>query len=177
MIATHAVLPYQIEGVAIEKVRVNYSYGSCYDCQEPSLPKNFTVKSMQHPPKFTCPEITFTFKDHHTVYFDFDRATLRNDEKKKLAEWLKKLPKGTRFTVVGYTDRLGSKTYNKLLAEKRAQAVAGFLKKMFPNSQVEVKAEGKCCYRSQKNCLNRRVEIKAERKFTYKPKLEVSSWK
>lgn len=173
MIVTHATAPYQIDSVAIERVVTNYSLGNCYDCQTPSIPKSFKPASLQIPQKISCSKVTFNLKDHHTVFFDFDKATLRNDERKKLIEWLKGLPKKTNFIVVGYTDKIGSKSYNKVLAEKRAQTVATFIKKLFPQSQIEIRAKGKCCFRSQKNCLNRRVEIIANKKLIYKPKLEV----
>jgi peptidoglycan-associated lipoprotein len=63
------------------------------------------------------------------VFFDFDKATLRDDTKKTLDEniqWLKTNP-GDRIMVEGHCDERGTNEYNLALGERRAKAVRDYL--------------------------------------------------
>jgi outer membrane protein OmpA-like peptidoglycan-associated protein len=168
---SYAVPPYQIDSAVIEKVPINYTYGNCFDCQVPDLPK--TIVSLPKPEKLECQVVKFNLKDHLTVYFDFNSYELLKEEKEKIEKFIKKLPTPDNIKVIGYTDKIGSKSYNDKLAFLRAQEVAKFLRKKLPNTPIEVVGKGKCCYQSSKDCLNRRVLIIVEKTFFYKPKLEV----
>ncbi|BAE52014.1 peptidoglycan-associated lipoprotein Pal [Paramagnetospirillum magneticum] len=64
------------------------------------------------------------------VFFDFDKSSLRADAKATLdkqAAWLKAYPNYS-LTVEGHADERGTREYNLALGEKRANAVASYLK-------------------------------------------------
>jgi peptidoglycan-associated lipoprotein len=59
------------------------------------------------------------------VFFDYDKATVRDDQKAALAEnasWLKANP-GAKLLVEGHCDERGTAEYNLALGERRAKAV------------------------------------------------------
>jgi OOP family OmpA-OmpF porin len=92
------------------------------------------------PPAPTSEKVTFAAD----ALFDFDKATLRPDGRARLDDLVSKLA-GVSLEViiaVGYTDRLGSDTYNQALSQRRAQAVKDYLvsKGIEPN---RVYTEGK----------------------------------
>ena len=63
------------------------------------------------------------------LYFDFDKATLKETsmpELNKLEKMLSENP-GMRIGVIGHTDNVGTESYNTKLSEKRAKAVKDFL--------------------------------------------------
>ncbi len=59
------------------------------------------------------------------ISFDFDSATLRDDQKPKLANMCEsmKVMEGTVFQIIGHTDSSGSAAYNERLSLLRAQEV------------------------------------------------------
>lgn len=61
--------------------------------------------------------------------FDFDQASLTDQGKEKLDEIISQVQgaQDPRIKLVGYTDRIGSESYNQQLAERRAQAVRDYL--------------------------------------------------
>ena len=64
-----------------------------------------------------------------TVYFDFDRFTIRDDMKsilEKDAIWLKGNT-GVNVQIQGYCDERGSDEYNIALGERRAQSIREYL--------------------------------------------------
>lgn len=64
-----------------------------------------------------------------TINFDYDKAALTADAKKKIqgnVEWLKARPK-TNMQVEGHCDARGSIEYNLSLGERRAQAVKSYM--------------------------------------------------
>ncbi|MFQ5846055.1 MAG: peptidoglycan-associated lipoprotein Pal [Candidatus Methylomirabilales bacterium] len=63
------------------------------------------------------------------VFFDFDKAILRDDAKRTLnnnIEWLKANPE-VRIVVEGHCDERGTNEYNLGLGDRRAKAVRNFL--------------------------------------------------
>ncbi|MEN8183382.1 MAG: OmpA family protein [Myxococcota bacterium] len=81
-----------------------------------------------------------------TVYFDFDMALVRNDQKPKLqtngtqiqghGEW-------RRVTLQGYTDERGSEEYNLALGERRANSVKRYLETLgVPGSRLDTVSFG-----------------------------------
>jgi OmpA-OmpF porin, OOP family len=63
------------------------------------------------------------------VNFDFDKAKVRNAddaELRKAVDFVKKYP-GYEISIEGYTDSIGSETYNQGLSERRAAAVKAYL--------------------------------------------------
>jgi peptidoglycan-associated lipoprotein len=63
------------------------------------------------------------------VFFSFDDATIREDQREALtaaAAWLRANP-GATLTVEGHSDERGTSEYNLALGERRAAAVKAYL--------------------------------------------------
>lgn len=95
-----------------------------------------------------------------TVFFDFDSSELKKDailRLEKIAHTIK--TENLRSIVVnGYTCDIGSERYNDRLAQKRADAVASYLRHKGVDVE-KVTGEGKCCYISYSKKENRRAEV------------------
>ncbi|MEX0698136.1 MAG: OmpA family protein [Acidimicrobiia bacterium] len=90
------------------------------------------------------PELgTFMFNESRVILdrFEFDRSELMAVHKKKLrilahymrATWEKSQPSDKfmpvdDITIIGHTDRVGDREYNKVLGQERADSVAAFLR-------------------------------------------------
>ena len=64
-----------------------------------------------------------------TIYYDYDRAIIRDDAKSTLeanASWLKKF-RSAKILVEGHCDERGTEEYNLALGEKRAKAAQDYL--------------------------------------------------
>jgi len=61
--------------------------------------------------------------------FDFDKATLKPDGKRKVDEAVKVMKENPslRVSVEGHTDSIGSDAYNQRLSERRAKAVRDYM--------------------------------------------------
>jgi len=73
---------------------------------------------------------TSTLSDLETVYFDFDKSSIRNDSAGVLrnnAGVIKENADWGQITVEGNTDERGSEEYNLALGERRAVAVKRYL--------------------------------------------------
>lgn len=91
-----------------------------------------------------------------TVYFDLNSASLTDASKQILSS----LDKTFTYTVSGYTCSLGAKKHNDMLAIKRANVVADFLKQKGITVE-KIEGQGKCCYMDTQNTTakeNRRAE-------------------
>ncbi|PIZ31885.1 MAG: hypothetical protein COY40_00740 [Alphaproteobacteria bacterium CG_4_10_14_0_8_um_filter_53_9] len=79
-----------------------------------------------------------------TLYFDFDKATLRDEAKATLDAIRNRLETAEDGSVViiGHTDRAGSAAYNEKLSRARANAVAEYLGLPASKFRIEVKSEG-----------------------------------
>lgn len=110
--------------------------------------------------------------------FDFDQYALRSEVKGVLDDLADKLKAAEfdRLDIVGYTDRIGTREYNKRLSELRAWSVAQYLiQKGVPENKVFYEGRGdkdpitkvdECSGMSRQElitCLSkdRRVEIEA----------------
>lgn len=105
--------------------------------------------------------------------FDFDSAKLRLPQPRldEIAEALKQNPQVGKVRIAGYTDRIGTASYNQRLSEVRASAVKNYLvAKGVPGDRIMAVGKGKADPLVQCNdkdraalirCLepNRRVEI------------------
>lgn len=63
------------------------------------------------------------------VHFDFDKYTIRDEDKEVLrqnAEWLKSRPE-SKVLIEGHADERGETEYNLALGEKRAESVKSYL--------------------------------------------------
>lgn len=101
-------------------------------------------------------------ESRHTLLFGFDEATLSADELLRLDEFLSDILDGrkiVRIEIVGYTDDAGDAAYNLQLSERRARAVAVYLKRRGLRID-EVHLEGKGATRnSRPRWANRKVDV------------------
>lgn len=79
------------------------------------------------------PAALFSALNHEvpTIYFDFDKATLRpvhKTELERLALYLQRMG-GMNLQIEGHTDQRGNEEYNMKLSERRAKAVMDYLVK------------------------------------------------
>ncbi|MFN3598521.1 MAG: OmpA family protein [Aquificaceae bacterium] len=101
------------------------------------------------------------------VHFDFNKANIKRDYIPLLNEVVKILKENpnVRVKIEGFTDDIGSKTYNDKLALKRAQAIRDYLIKAgIPADRIEVAGFGKERYIADNKTpmerfTNRRVEF------------------
>lgn len=80
-----------------------------------------------------------------SVYFDFDKSDVNNVAQNTLEEWIKNTDFSQIKSLVidGYTDELGAEGYNYRLSERRAQAIASWLKEHGIDIAVEVYGRGR----------------------------------
>lgn len=99
-----------------------------------------TEKLAQTTPHAGTEEVKVSAPDT-TIYFAFNKATLTDESKEKLLQFVSfvKNAKYRGVKVFAYTDSLGSKAYNKKLSRRRANAVKKFLEEQ---GIVGVIAEG-----------------------------------
>ena len=119
-----------------------------------------------------------TSSDFSTVYFDFNKYDLKSSEKAKLDKLIQhfKSENVTSVIINGYTDPIGTESYNLDLSNKRATTVHNYLKERMDLRSAEINVKGfgkhnliKTCEdihdRNEKiACLepDRRVEVKAK---------------
>ncbi|WP_158674480.1 porin OmpA [Candidatus Pantoea edessiphila] len=112
------------------------------------------------------------------VLFDFDKFTLKKEGKNTLDLLYDKLKcpdQKHEIIVIGFTDKIGSNSYNQKLSTKRAQSVLNYLvMKGIPSSNIVIDGKGKSNHITENSCNNikdrkvlinclapdRRVEIK-----------------
>jgi OOP family OmpA-OmpF porin len=115
---------------------------------------------------------------HGDGLFDFDKATIKPEGKKRLDEAVARFQgkKLEKVVITGHTDRLGSAKYNEKLSQKRADAVKDYLAaKGVDKSKITATGKGSTMPRTKADecpgkkskkvvaCLapDRRVEIEA----------------
>ncbi|MEW5837261.1 MAG: OmpA family protein [Pseudomonadota bacterium] len=106
-------------------------------------PEFFKAAAVEAPvaPTVTAKAITL----NADTFFDFDKATLKPDGKASLDQLVKdmKLEQVEYITVVGHTDRIGSKEYNQKLSERRADTVKNYLvAKGVPATKIKASGVG-----------------------------------
>lgn len=105
------------------------------------------------------PSVTDTIVIHN-IQFDFDKYLVQNpDTLQRYRSLLTRLGI-KKIQVVGFTDDIGSESYNRDLSNKRAYEVARLLSSKFNIPPALIEAEGRGISRVyQTKDLNRRVEI------------------
>ena len=104
------------------------------------------------------------------VHFDFDQARLNSAGNLQVTELGRALTRPQMeqwsFVLVGHTDQRGSRTYNQILSERRAQTVKSKLEKQFPSLKHRLETEGRgetqLLYdgtSERDHMLNRRVKV------------------
>ena len=126
--------------------------------------------------------------DIDNVFFNFDKSVMQVEKNEKidlLCEYLKK-NSNAKVAVIGYTDAIGSKSYNDKLSQRRAETVKKYMTNRNVNAdQIETfaygednsvamnKKDGKYFETSKK--YNRRVEFKVISQG--KPNLKIIQFK
>ncbi len=105
----------------------DFPRGTFVDMQRPQTgQQQLAAKTSDEPVKQTtkAPEKV-------TVYFDFDKATLRDSAGRKIDSFSDRLALqgGETLEVNGHTDRAGPRAYNQELSQDRAERVAMALQK------------------------------------------------
>jgi outer membrane protein OmpA-like peptidoglycan-associated protein len=96
----------------------------------------------------------------HNIQFDFDKYLVQNPDTLQRYRTLLTRPGIKKIRVVGFTDDIGSETYNKDLSERRSHEVARLLSAKFDIPPALIEAEGRGISRDYPTKeLNRRVEI------------------
>ena len=115
-----------VAACASEEKEVSTSSGSGASQQNSASPSASSGSSVSAPAPGSVEEFV-TIGDR--VYFDLDKAEIRNDGTSTLndqAAWLKKYPNIT-IVVEGHADERGTREYNLALGERRANAVKEYL--------------------------------------------------
>ena len=87
-------------------------------------------------------------EDVVTVYFDFDKSSLKGDAITRLDSIYTMLIENPAATIQisGYTDGRGTEEYNKKLSDRRARACAEYLKKKgIDENRISFVSFGSCC--------------------------------
>ncbi|HKJ07205.1 MAG TPA: OmpA family protein, partial [Flavobacteriaceae bacterium] len=122
-------------------------------------------------PEVTDEDMTKIEELFETVYFHFDKATLKPSAEEKLDENVTIMNKyqNTKFFIEGHTDSIGSNAYNLDLSERRAASVKNYLiSKGVSASNLESKGYGETQPIDTNDtdagrAKNRRVEVKLEK--------------
>lgn len=120
----------------------------------------------ENPPK---PEITKIKRNFESdTLFKFNRYRLTNEGKKQIDELILEIEPGTTINIIGHSDKIGRKIYNQRLSEKRAAAVATYIKTKI-NNEIQFAGVGESissgktdnCAKNNKKCFkpDRRIEI------------------
>ena len=105
--------------------------------------------------------------DAVAAQFAFDKADLTSAHRGILIDVAGKLSGKENLEIVGHTDSKGSKAYNQKLSERRAQAVADFLRTFGVKNSMSVKGMGETQPVADNatdagRAQNRRVEIRTK---------------
>jgi outer membrane protein OmpA-like peptidoglycan-associated protein len=108
--------------------------------------------------------------DELIIYFDFDLANIEAKEITKLNSLIEMIHSGSMVMIVGHTDHVGTKDYNKDLSIKRAKAVKDWLLQntQIKSTQIDLKFKGESELLNngtdpKERALNRRVTVKVMR--------------
>ncbi len=85
-----------------------------------------------------CGAYTYSSLANYTIYFDYDKSSIRSDATKTLRQVAADIGKynPSQVTVAGYTDTAGFDDYNSALSVRRANAVENALEKLGIESNV-----------------------------------------
>ena len=144
-------------------------------CGTPAAPK-----VVEAPAPAPQPEpVSKLAREQLTIYFGFNKDVLTGESKDKLnqiSDAVNRSPHVVKVDIVGYTDQIGSNSYNDKLSVRRADSVKKYLdtKTRIPADVVGLRGRGKenpvvDCSNSKKRkekiaCMakDRRVEIEFE---------------
>jgi len=100
------------------------------------------------------------------IYFDFGMSKPNKEGKKELRRFVNSvdLREATQIELVGKTDDIGTKNFNRKLAYKRALYVETWLKAHGVNAQITISAKEECCRVAPYN--KREMTLKAMRRVS-----------
>ena len=144
--------------------------------KDPCAPADVVVKAPAPAPVVVVTAPPVVNEEQRTVYFDFNKSTLTAAGTQKLDQLADIINKSTAvFDVVihGYTDQIGSNSYNDALAQKRAHSVKAYLDNKSRLKSIEgdirglgkAPTDGKCASVKKRaakiDCMStqRRVEV------------------
>ena len=135
------------------------------------LAESSTSEPPRLAPRASAPSPTGVEPLHADVYFDFKSTRLRADAARLLQEKADLMTSGEPWTVLvqGHADMRGDATYNRSLAQRRAEVVKQFLVELgVPESSIRTTALGQdsaLCDDPDATCqqLNRRVHLEFRR--------------
>lgn len=135
-----------------------------YQTLEPTMTASEEIETNSHFGNLMMPKNATKVGSIHFDFNEFQSFSTEN-----IANLLKIIPKIADRSVllVGFTDNIGSKDVNEVIAYRRAENVKSFLVQAgMPASNFKLAGEGLCCYAvpngtAEQRKLNRRVEIYA----------------
>ncbi len=95
--------------------------------QKPSVPE----KKKETTAPVSCQKALTTIMKNHKIHFNYNKATINKNSYKlmdKIINIAKECP-SERIIIGGHTDSIGSYAYNKVLSQKRANAVKHYMVK------------------------------------------------
>ncbi len=100
------------------------------------------------------------------INFDFGRKTLNENANNEIDQIITDIGAAKKIVLNGYTDSIGSKAFNDVLAMQRAINTKQALIKRGVKVDIEVNGQGNCCYLASNDtdagrAKNRRVEVSA----------------
>lgn len=126
-------------------------------CAAPEAPKPVAVRPMPRPAPM--PVIS---REARTIYFDFNKAALSQEGMTKLdqlAEVINSSKAITDVTIHGFTDQIGTDSYNQALAQKRVDSVKTYLdSKSRLQAQGDIRGLGKASPEAECEKLKKRAE-------------------
>ncbi len=126
------------------------------------------VPAVSKPSDTATPVVGATSPDLAPIYFDTDRALLREDARTMLKQYAKALlddPDGGVVAIEGHCDERGDEEYNLALGERRAAVVSKYLKNLgVPTARLRTVSRGEMQPAATGHTemawgLNRRAEI------------------
>jgi len=84
-----------------------------------------------------------TVDKYSLILFDFDKATLTEDNSRILEQMvLPNIASTSNVNVIGYTDRIGNDVYNQKLSRERAETVKAFLQLRAKDAKFSISGVG-----------------------------------
>jgi outer membrane protein OmpA-like peptidoglycan-associated protein len=120
---------------------LDYSYVLTYECTKP--PVVLVAKDVPKP-TYVAPVLA-VFEE--SIFFDFDKSDLKPKGKEALKAYREQakglLSSASKIKISGHTDNIGTAEYNLGLSQRRADAVAEYLKSLGVDpAKMDIKGEG-----------------------------------
>jgi OOP family OmpA-OmpF porin len=122
---------------------LDYSYILTYECTKPPV----IVMEVVNIPKIAKKPEPMVMIFPEAALFDFDKSDLKPKGKEQIKAYRDQakehLSRADKIKITGHTDNIGTAEYNMALSQRRADAVAEYLKSIGVDpAKMEVKGEG-----------------------------------